>query len=220
MSNQSVFIIDPDHASREQVERVTKALNVPVQSFSSAEAFLRSLPDDPAGCLVTEFRLLGISGVELQESLVSKRITLPIIFVTSHAETSLTVRAMNNGAITVLEKPLSEQELWDAASRALSRDHTIRRIDARHNDLRRRLSGLTQKEWHVVDLILKGKTNKAIAAELDVSIRTIEARRHQIFRKTCTNSIAELVRMVVCSGRCEEEEDSHPSHMEAATRLN
>lgn len=200
----TVFIIDPDKTSRANVVHIADDMRIPAKQYANAEAFLESQPGNLPGCLVTEFRLLGMNGIELQESLALDCINLPIIFVTAYAETTFTVRAMKNGAITVLEKPFSEQELWDAIRQALSFDEAIRRVDAQHNELRRRLSRLTHKERQVLDLMVDGRANKAIANKLGVSIRTVESRRHQIFKKTRTDSVAQLVRLILQSGTPED----------------
>lgn len=196
----TVFIIDPSQSYRVKVAKIAEEMRIPYMQFSSAEAFLQAHSGNQPGCLVTEFRLLGMSGIELQEILSSESLALPLIFVTAYAETNFTVRAMKNGAITVLEKPFSEQELWDSIHKAISQNNTMRRVDAKHTELRRRLARLTQKERRVLDLMVEGKTNKAIAGKLDISVRTVEARRHQIFKKTNTDSVAELVRVILQSG--------------------
>lgn len=196
----TISIVDADATARARVSRMADEMGVSAAQFTTAEEFLDGRSARFPGCLVTEFRLLGMSGIELQESLAADCISLPIIFVTAHPETAFTVLAMTNGAITVLEKPFSEQELWDALRKALSRDTTVRRIDAKHTAFRRRLAGLTQKERQVLDLMVEGKLNKSIASKLNVSIRTVETRRHRIFEKTGTNSIAELVRGILQTG--------------------
>ncbi len=156
----AVFIVDPDPESRAIIARIADDMRIDVKRYASAEDFLAAYSADVPGCVVTEFRLLGMNGIELQESLAADCISLPVIFVTAYAETTFTVRAMQNGAITVLEKPFSEQELWDAIRKALTRDQTVRRIDARHTELRRRLSGLTNKERQVLDLLVEGKAQQ------------------------------------------------------------
>ena len=170
------------------------------KEYATAEAFLNELGPEACGCVVTEFRLLGINGIDLQQALAADGFALPVIFVTAYPETTLTVSAMQNGAVTVLEKPFREQELWDSISKALRRNQTIMRIDAKHSEFRRRLTRLTKKEREVLDLLMQGEPNKAIANSLNISLRTVEARRHNIFKKTSTDSIAELVRMILQSG--------------------
>ena len=195
----TLFIVDPDEAVVAGVRAIAEEMRVPCESFAQAEEFLATYKDDRPGCLLTEFRLMGMNGIELQESLAADCCSLPIIFLAANPETRLSVRAMQNGAMTVLEKPLSHQELWDSVRRALTRDEQTRRIDARHSIVRRRLGLLTEKERQVLDLMIQGKANKVVATRLDISVRTVEARRHQIFKKTKTDSIAELVRLILMS---------------------
>jgi FixJ family two-component response regulator len=200
MSDQAtIFIIDPDESAVAMVRAIAEEMHVPCEAFTQAEDFLAAYTGNRPGCLVTEIRLMGVNGIELQETLAADCISLPVVFVTSHAETRLTVLAMQNGAITVLEKPPSLQELWDAIRTGLTLDEKTRRIDAKHSAIRRRLARLTKKEQQVLDLMIQGKPNKVIASRLDVSIRTVEARRHHIFKKTGTDSVAELVRLILMS---------------------
>jgi len=196
-ASATIFAVDPDESITTFLHAIALEMQVQCESFSQAEDFLDAYEASRPGCLVTEFRLLGMNGVELQELLAAECSALPVVFVTGHAETRLCVRAMQNGAITVLEKPLSHQELWDALRKALTHDKNMRRIDARHSHVRKRLANLTPKERQVLDLMIQGKANKVIAHRLAVSIRTVEARRHQIFKKTATDSIAELVKLIL-----------------------
>ena len=203
---QAVFIVDPDPESRAKVAQIAAEMEIPADQYSSAEAFLKERLGHPPGCLVVEFRLPGISGLELQKSLATGGVSPPMIFITGHAVTASIVQAMQHGAITVLEKPFAEQDLRDAIGKALSRDQTIRRVDAQHSELRGRMARLTQKERNVLDLMVKGTSNKSIARQLDVSVRTVETRRHQIFKKTCTDSIAQLMRLIAQLGFDDEDE--------------
>ena len=117
--------------------------------------------------------------------------------MTAYAKTPLTVRAIQSGAITLLEKPCEEDELWDAIRKALSKDAEGRATYERRKELHRRIEGLTPVQRNVMDLIVAGKANKVIAMELDVSIRTVEARRQEVFAKMQADSVAELVRLVI-----------------------
>ncbi len=193
----TIFVVDPDPAMRSVIEEIAYAMEVPTAFFNNAEAFVQSYPENASGCIVSEFRLRGMNGIELQEVVVARRHPLPMIFVTAYAETPITVRAVRAGAITVLEKPFSRQDLWDSLRTGLTLDQQIRRIDDQHQRVRRRLSQLTAKERQVLDLIMEGKANKQIATHLAVSVRTVEARRHQIFKKVGAESVAELVQMIV-----------------------
>jgi FixJ family two-component response regulator len=192
-----VYVVDRDKISWELVSRLGASMDVECACFADAEEFLTAYDGRRPGCLVTEFRLLGINGIDLQEQLASQGSSLPVVFLTGHAETRLTVQAMQNGALTVLTKPVSEQELWDTIRTALVRDAETRRIDAAHGSIRRRFERLSRREGRVLRGIMAGKANKTIAAELDVSVRTVEACRQRIFRQTQTDSVAELIRLVL-----------------------
>ncbi|WP_182871035.1 response regulator transcription factor [Rhodopirellula sp. JC639] len=193
----TLFLIDPDPLARRIVGRIADQMNLDFRNYTSGEDFVEAYTRRTPGCIIAEFRLLGISGIELQNRLVDEGISLPILFVSAHGEIPFAVRAMKQGAINVLEKPVSEQALWDSIQQALAHEKRARRIDAKHAAVGRRLAKLTSKEREVFDLLVQGHPNKAIANRLDLSIRTVEARRHHIFRKTGTKSIAQLVRMVV-----------------------
>lgn len=208
----TIFAVDTDESITAFVRVIANEMQVQCESFKHAEQFLAVYEANRPGCLVTEFRLLGMSGLELQETLAADCSSLPVIFVASNAETRLCVRAMQNGAITVLEKPFSHQELWDALRKALTRDQSMRRIDAKHSDVQRRLAQLTPKERQVLDLVIQGKANKVIARQLAVSLRTVEARRHQIFKKTATDSVAELVRLILMTGSDDDASEATHSH--------
>jgi FixJ family two-component response regulator len=193
----TIFVVDPDASSRNDVKKIAENMGMRTAAYENGEDFLAAYEENRSGCLVSEIRLLGMSGLELQESMAANCISLPLVFITRFAETRLTVKAMQTGALTVLEKPVSSQELWDAVSKALAIDRETRRVDAAHHETRRRLAQMTKKEWQVLEMLIEGKTNKVIANRLGVSVRTVEARRRQIFKKTETDSVAELVRLIV-----------------------
>ena len=200
----TIFLIDSDTAAWLVVHRIAKQMGVNAEHYLNAEDFLAAETRQKPGCIVAEFRLLGMNGIELQTALRTDCIAIPVVFVTAHAEIAFVVRAMQHGAVSVLEKPASEQELWDAIQQALARDQAVRRIDASHSAVRRRLSRLTPKEREVLELLVDGKTNKTIARRLGLSTRTVENRRHHIFKKTGTDSIAQLVRLIL---QAETEQD-------------
>ena len=178
-------------------------MGLPTQSFASAEEFLESYTPDRPGCLVTDVRMLGMSGIELQEELRFRGIELPVIVLTAFARTSLTVRAMRNGAVTMLDKPYNDDALWDAVRQALKQDADQRAVRDRQHALRQRFTTLTPSEREVLDLVVAGQPNKTIAKRLDMSVRTVENRRHDIFNKLQASSVAELVRLTVEFGRLE-----------------
>ncbi len=199
MTNQepTVFIVDDDEEVRKSVRALVRSMGIGAETFASAEAFLEHFDPQQPGCLVTDVRMLGLSGIELQEQLVASGITLPVIIITAHAETPLTVRAVQKGALTVLEKPCRDYELYDAIRDALAQDARTRSQAAEHQAFLQKLNSLSPQERAVLDLMFEGLPNKVIARRMDVSVRTVENRRQRIFEKTDTDSLAELIRLVV-----------------------
>lgn len=193
----TVFVVDDDELARTSVCALVRSMGIRAESFSSAEEFLNHYVEGRPGCLVTDVRMLGMSGLELQERLRELDIRLPVIVMTAYAKTPLTVRAIQGGAVTLLEKPCGEDELWDAIRKALSQDINGRATHQRVQELRRRIERLTPTQRKVMDLIVAGKANKVIAMELDISVRTVEARRQEVFVKMQSDSVAELVRLVL-----------------------
>lgn len=209
-----VFVIDDDETSRESICALVESMNIPTESFDSGESFLNSYTGNRPGCVVTDIRMPGMSGVELQEKLRESGFSIPTVVVTAYATTPVTVKAMQNGAITLLEKPYNDQALWDAIRKALAEDQENRDTAELRAKNGEKLQSLTSDERRVLDGILSGKPNKTIAAELDVSVRTVESRRHNVFKKTETESIAELVRFVMTT---EGEDRSQAPEVRPAT---
>jgi two-component system response regulator FixJ len=197
LRDATVFVVDDDDQARESVCALIRSMGLEAESFPSGEAFLGAYTQDRPGCLVTDLRMLGMSGLELQDALIEHGFTLPVIVITAHPRTSLTVRAMRRGAITLLEKPYEDNELWDAIREGIERDATQHTEETQRQDVLRKLNSLTGKERVVMDMIVEGLANKVIARKLDVSIRTVESRRHDVFEKMQADSLAELVRMAV-----------------------
>jgi two-component system response regulator FixJ len=193
----TVFVIDDDEAARLSVCALATSMHVHAEGFASAEEFLSRFDPDRAGCIVADVRMPGASGVDLLQLLADRGSKIPVIIVTAFADTPLAVRAMKGGAVTFLEKPCSDHELWDAIRESLARDAAQRAAQATQQQFRDRLAKLTGEEQQVLDMLIEGKPNKLIAKELDVSLRTVESRRHNVFLKTGTSTVAELVRLVL-----------------------
>jgi len=203
-TEQTVFVVDDEEvvlksveAVVKSVEAVVKSLEVQVKTFTSAESFLASYSADQPGCLVTDLRMLGMSGIELQEKLVAMGIKIPVIIITAFADVQIAVRAMRTGAVTLLEKPCRDQELWEAVRNALELDRSTREEDQRRSDVQSRMGNLSEGERDVMERMVEGKMNKVIAQELSISIRTVETRRHNVLEKMRADSLADLVRLVV-----------------------
>jgi len=192
----TVFVVDDDEQARNSVCALVRSMGMIAESFASAEDFLNRYTPGRPGCLVTDYRMLGMSGLELQEELIRRNIALPVIVLTGYARTSVTVQAMKAGAVTMLDKPYAEDDLWDAIRKALAHGAVAQTEMARREELRRRIAALAASERAVMDLIVQGKPNKVIASKLGVSLRTVENRRHEVLEKMQADSVAGLVRMV------------------------
>ena len=192
-NSRIVYVIDDDEAPRHAISMlIQRRLEFAVISFSSAEEFLDHYDGSTSGCIVTDYRLAGMNGLELQERLHARGIHLPFIFVSGYADVPVTVRAMRNGAVTLLKKPWNDEQLTDAVSEAIRLEAQWRVERSQLQAAQRRLSLLTSQEREVVEMVIAGKSNKQISYAMDVSLRTIERRRQSIFTKTQTNSAVEL----------------------------
>jgi FixJ family two-component response regulator len=216
MDGCTIYFVDSDDDTRRTLRDVTAQVGARLESFSHAKSFLRAYTGGP-GCLVAELQIEDMNGLELQKQLAEGGSRMPVVFVAANAETQMIVQGMQNGAITVLQKPASEEELCDAVMAALVRDREIRRIDAGHRKLQRRLTTLTPREKDVLDLIMAGLSNKVIAKRLGLSLRTVESRRQRIFQKTKCSSVAELAGLVFRATA--EAKDQHTDLDEPRSRL-
>jgi FixJ family two-component response regulator len=199
--NATIYLIDDDVFVQKHMTLLARQMGVGCQTFLTAEQFLNAYAGQHPTCVVAEFRLLGMDGIRLQETMVAQGISLPIIFLTAHAFTEMTVRAMKNGAVTVFDKPCSERALAREIQAALLLNDEMSQANQHHLEVRQRVAQLTDKECQVLDLMMEGKPNKVIAKRLGVSLRTVEVRRQHIFQKMNTRSVAELVRLVLaCNG--------------------
>lgn len=196
-AEQTVFIVDDDADARESVTALAESMGVRAQSFPSAENFLESYDGSQQGCLVTDVRMMGMDGLELQQQLSARGVEMPVIVITAYADVPLAVQAMSNGAVTLLQKPCREQELWESIRSALTADSCQRDSRLYKQEIRRRLAALDDSENQVLDRMIDGKMNKVIASELDISLRTVELRRQRIMKKLQAATFAQLVRMVI-----------------------
>ncbi|MGY4569526.1 response regulator [Bradyrhizobium pachyrhizi] len=189
-----VHIVDDDASFRAALERRLKLAGYRVVTYASARELLDQLPDDEgAGCILLDVRIPGMSGPELQGRLNELGSTLPIVFLTGHADTATTVQAIKAGAEDFLTKPIASEQLIEAINRALARHELARGRRTRLDSLRALLAKLTPRERQVFDLIVCGRINKQIAHELGTTERTIKAHRHQVMEKMEVQSLAELV---------------------------
>jgi two-component system, LuxR family, response regulator FixJ len=191
--DQIVFVVDDDEGVRTGLCSLLKTMGLKTREFVSAMAFLAECRAAWSGCLLLDVRMPGLSGLELQKRLLELDIRLPVILLTGHADVPMAVRAMKLGAVDFLEKPFNEQELLDRIQRALALDARQRAEQEASRALTARGQTLTDREREVLDLLVAGKLNKVIAAELEISERTVEHHRASVMRKLSARSLAELV---------------------------
>lgn len=190
-----VYVVDDDASMRGALDNLVSSVGLEARLFASPQEFLQSKRPELPGCLVLDVRLPGISGLAFQQELAKIGIALPVIFLTGHADVPMSVRAMKAGAVEFLTKPFHDQELLDAIHAAIERDRARRREAAHLAALRARYDELTEREREVMKLVVTGRANKQIAAELGLSEVTVKVHRGQVMRKMAAKSVAELVRM-------------------------
>jgi two-component system, LuxR family, response regulator FixJ len=196
----TVFLVDDDPAVLRSLAALVEVVFPRVEALGSAAEFLAAYDPGRPGCLVLDVAMPGMSGLELKSKLEELKIEIPVIFVTGHGNVRMAVGAMRSGAVHFLEKPFQEQELWDAVRKALELDEESRQRRACRARVEKRLAALSHGERDVLDLILAGKLNREIAAELGLSIRTVEDRRARLMKKMHAQSVVELVQLAMQTG--------------------
>jgi FixJ family two-component response regulator len=190
-----VFVVDDDSSIREAIESLVKLSGLRVETFGTAQEFLRSERPDVPGCVVLDVELPGLSGLDLQRELAAHGITLPIIFITGYGDIPMSVRAMKAGALEFLTKPFRDEDLLNAIQQALQRDRVTRQHSREIAELRDRFDALTSREKEVMSLVVAGWLNKQIGFELKISEITVKIHRGRVMNKMDAQSLAELVRM-------------------------
>ena len=196
LDKQTVYVIDDDEAVRESIAALVDIRGLPVETFSCAEDFLAAYSGVAPGCVITDLRIEhGMTGLELQVALRERGCEIPVIVISAYANVSNAVQAIHNGAITLLEKNCSTDELWKAIIEALATDSDRRSAIHHNKHLLERFQQLKPEELVVMLGVIDGQLNKVIAKDLSISLRTVESRRHNVLEKVGVSSVPELVRL-------------------------
>lgn len=191
-----VYVVDDDDEVRQALKFLLDSVGQCSELFASGTAFLETFDPGSHGCIVSDIRMPGMSGLELQQELIDRGITTPIIFITGHGDIPMAVEAIKHGAQEFLTKPFRDQTLLDAINSAIAVDASRRDEQSNRSSYERCKQSLTKREAQVLEMVLAGETNKGMAEELHLSHRTIEVHRANMMEKMEVSSLAELLKRV------------------------
>jgi FixJ family two-component response regulator len=200
VSEPTVFIIDDDPSARRGLTRLVRAAGMNVQKFASARDFLATGKSDGPGCILLDVRMPEMTGPELQEELGRSEYSMPIIFLSAHADVEITAQAMKQGAVDFLTKPVDRDDLLGAIRVSLAKDAENRAQRSEISTINEKIGTLTPREREVMTFVITGMLNKQIAAELGISEETVKIHRGRIMQKLDVASVAELVRLCEKAG--------------------
>jgi two-component system, LuxR family, response regulator FixJ len=195
-----VHVIDDDEAMRESLSFLLGVVGIEVQTYESAEAFLKVAPTAKAGCVITDVRMPGLSGIELLRRLRELKLGIPVVVITGHGDVPLAVEAMKIGAADFLEKPFDDEALLVSVRSALNQLDQDQKRQSELSDIEVRLATLSNRERDVLQGLVAGLANKQIAYDLGISPRTIEVYRANLMTKMQAGSLSDLVRMALIAG--------------------
>jgi two-component system response regulator FixJ len=202
-STNLVHLIDDDEAVRSSLAFLLGTARIGVKTYETAAAFLAALPDTKSGCVVTDVRMPGMSGIDLLRELNTRKFAMPVIVITGHGDVQLAVEAMKIGAVDFIEKPFDDDVLLGAVKAALSRSEKNAEQAGERAKLIEKLNTLSNRERDVLEGLVAGKPNKIIAFDLGISPRTVEIYRANVMTKTGAGSLSDLVRMALLAGMIE-----------------
>ena len=191
-----VYVVDDDQSARESLEFLLDAADIRVRSFASADAFLKASPPLHGACVITDVRMPGTGGIELVEALKTRGATAPVIVITGHADVPLAIQAMKAGVADFIEKPFDDQVILASIRNALAQQAGGDQAQAEREQISERLGILSPRERQVMEGLVAGHANKAIAFDLDISARTVEVYRANVMTKMQAKTLSDLVRMV------------------------
>ena len=190
-----VYLVDDEFSVRDSLSLVIESTGQAVKSFASTEAFLNNYDNKQPGCLLLDVRMPSMSGLELQDELLKREISIPIIFISGHAGIPDSAKAFRSGAVDFLEKPFDTNILLERIEEAINKDIADRVESVERLLIKNRLDSLTLREKEVLSMVVKGRPNKEIAKIMDISNRTVEAHRSRLMQKMQAESLADLLVM-------------------------
>jgi len=193
----TVFVVDDDTAICQSIQWLLQSVGLAVETYTSVDQFLADFDAARPGCLVVDVRMPARSGLDLQAELAARQAMLPIIVITGYADVPVAVRALKAGALDFFEKPFGDQLLLDRVRQAIEIDRHARVAAAERAAVVARLATLTRRERDVLHRVAQGKTNKVIAAELEIGMKTVEVHRARVMEKMGADSVASLIRAVL-----------------------
>lgn len=199
-ADATVFLVDDDASVRDSLGLLLSLKGFRTQLFAAAEAFLETYRPEWRGCLLTDLRMPGMTGLELQEVLQARGVRLPVVVLTAHGDVATTRAALKAGAFDFLEKPVDDAILLDVLHNAIAEDARRHRADRPAEQLRERLQKLTSRETEVMQLLVEGLQHRDIAERLAISPRTVEVYKARMMEKLQCGSIAELVKLSIGTG--------------------
>jgi two-component system response regulator FixJ len=193
----TIALIDDDGAVLDSLRLLLEGHGMSVRCFSSGEAFLESLDGFKPACIVSDVRMPGLSGLELQRRLKASGRAAPIILITGHGDIAMAVGAMREGAFDFLEKPYDADQLIDSIRKALRAEQELSSKAGQRTELLERIAELSPRQREVMGLVARGLSNKQIAVELGISPRTVENYRAWVMERLAASNLADLVRKVL-----------------------
>ncbi len=194
-SEATVFVIDDERSVRHALARLLRSAGHRVETFASAEEFLKREQYEGVGCLVLDVRMPGMTGAELFDRMSEKRLSMPVVFLTGHGDVPTSVRAMKKGAVDFLLKPADDEALLQAIRQAVARHASEQAREQAKQGIQARLQRLSPREREVLEHVIRGRLNKQIAADLGISEKTVKVHRGRVMEKMEVRSVAELVRL-------------------------
>jgi two-component system, LuxR family, response regulator FixJ len=193
--DRTIHIVDDDAAVRRSLERLLRLAGFLTISYASSLAFLAAAPRLSGGSILLDVRMPDLTGIELLDRLCSMGITLPVIMITGHGDVPTAVRAMKGGAVDFIEKPFDDEALLRAIEASLANDRTerVREVE----DAAQRVARLSPREHEVLDALVAGRSNKVIAYDLSLSVRTVEVHRARMMERLGVHQLGQAVRLAV-----------------------